>query len=916
MKRKTLISSILTIALCLSLIAGSTYALFTSQDEVNIAVTSGKVSVEAVILNDTLTTSSLDVAQNQGFANGGTALFTDSDNQKLELTNMTPGDKVEFKIQITNTSNVKIQYRLTWVVEGDLYPYLVATAGGETLVNNVTDWTEWAIPANGSESKTIDVSVELPADVENVAQEKSATISFKIEAVQANAIVENVANADQLWAALEMGVDHITLIDDITVTNGMTIKEGQVAEINLNGHKLYNSLEDQTLGTRNVFVNKGTLTLVGPGTVTAAATYTLNNEGTLTVIDATVNGGGIYNAGKLTVENATIQNSMSGRHAIYHNGSAATIIDSTIENTSGHGVIMSGSNNVTITNTSITQKGKAYFLEGNGISLNGGTFTGYVNEDGSVDPIRPGAGVTVYGGTFNFDPTNFVAEYFQATENNGTWTVVPAEGVTLVDDVQELTTALTTAAAAGVGDSTVLLSGNIDLTGTTWTPISVDGYNGAGVITVEGNGATITGLTAPLFAGGFAGKSGIIIKNLTIADSNIVSTSGLGGGAFIDSADSMQVITLENCHLVDSTVTGERVGGLLGWCTGYSNENDGPVKTYVTITNCSVTGCEIIGAGSAAGIAGHPGASDYTYTTIENCSVKDTTVHSNDDGGWRVGAIVGTANNGHVVINNCTVENVAISQINKTAPEGQTNLFGRFVPGTTGTLVIDGVTYVTNATQLATAVAAGATNLYLMDGEYDVYGCDGKTLTLSGSKNAVLKVMNEGEDGCDYAFGHANTGNVTFNGLTIDTSANTGNYKGYAYMNAVYNNCTFVGGGFATINAGTYVFNECTFNLTGYVWTWGATQLDFNKCSFVGDTRSILAHGGANTIINITDCSFAATTVGTTWDGTHVAAVEIDPTGTNVYTINFIGENTNNENYVGWTRIKDSSTGHIITGLN
>lgn len=96
MKRKTLISSILTIALCLSLIAGSTYALFTSQDEVNIAVTSGKVSVEAVILNNTLTTSSLDVAQNQGFANGGTALFTDSDNQKLELTNMTPGDKVEF----------------------------------------------------------------------------------------------------------------------------------------------------------------------------------------------------------------------------------------------------------------------------------------------------------------------------------------------------------------------------------------------------------------------------------------------------------------------------------------------------------------------------------------------------------------------------------------------------------------------------------------------------------------------------------------------------------------------------------------------------------------------------------------------------------------------------------------------------
>ena len=43
MKRRILVMSFLTIALCFSLIFGATYALFTSESKVNISVTSGKV---------------------------------------------------------------------------------------------------------------------------------------------------------------------------------------------------------------------------------------------------------------------------------------------------------------------------------------------------------------------------------------------------------------------------------------------------------------------------------------------------------------------------------------------------------------------------------------------------------------------------------------------------------------------------------------------------------------------------------------------------------------------------------------------------------------------------------------------------------------------------------------------------------
>lgn len=78
MKKKILLSSVLTIALCFCLIAGSTYALFTSETEVNIAVTAGKVQISATI-NDTLQVKSLDTEFHEAkvFSNGGTVAINE-----------------------------------------------------------------------------------------------------------------------------------------------------------------------------------------------------------------------------------------------------------------------------------------------------------------------------------------------------------------------------------------------------------------------------------------------------------------------------------------------------------------------------------------------------------------------------------------------------------------------------------------------------------------------------------------------------------------------------------------------------------------------------------------------------------------------------------------------------------------------
>ena len=270
-------------------------------------------------------------------------------------------------------------------------------------------------------------------------------------------------------------------------------------------------------------------------------------------------------------------------------------------------------------------------------------------------------------------------------------------GVYEISTATGLQTTLPKLTDAGSGNCEVNITENIDLTNIEWTPVSVDGYNGADVITINGNNKTITGLNAPLFAGGFAGGSGIVIKDLTIDKSNIVTKNSQGSGAFIECSDSQDKISLENCHLKNSTLScdesieGSRMGGLIGWTAGYDNENDGPVKMYVTIKNCSVISCEINAkAGSVGGLYGHAGNNPWTFSTVENCTVQNCKLNSTDDGDWRVGVVVGTANVGELTISNITESGNTLTQTGKTAPEGQSNLYGRFVPGETGKLTING----------------------------------------------------------------------------------------------------------------------------------------------------------------------------------------------------------------------------------
>ena len=321
------------------------------------------------------------------------------------------------------------------------------------------------------------------------------------------------------------------------------------------------------------------------------------------------------------------------------------------------------------------------------------TVTGHMKAEASNDYqglTIDGFGITVYAAQVNHESDSNGTDYDVAAPYDKTAPKTPL--VVSVGTAAELATALKTFSAAGAGSNVINLTQDFEIkTGETWTPASIDGYKGAGVITINGNGHTITGLNDSLIAGGFAGESGVIINDLTLDKVNIRKNndSGSAVGAFIGMVDSMPTIELNNCKLTHSHVEGGHwTGGLIGYIAGYNGA--GSVKTNVTIKNCEVIDCTIAAYGSGGAIIGHAGGNAFTYQTVENCTVKDCTISSTNTSSWRIGVVAGTSGVGELTINTITSTNNTLTQTGIADPNPAHELYGRFVPGTTGKLMING----------------------------------------------------------------------------------------------------------------------------------------------------------------------------------------------------------------------------------
>ncbi len=415
-----------------------------------------------------------------------------------------------------------------------------------------------------------------------------------------------------------------------------------------------------------------------------------------------------------------------------------------------------------------------------------------------------------------------------------------------VKTLSELQTALNNAADANSGNTTINLTADITLKeDDTWTPVYVDGYNGAGVVTLNANGHTITGLDAPLFKGGFGGKSGIVIKGLTLKGANITVAESYknaqnksvynGAGAFIQYVEAVDPIWLENCHLVDSEINGGHwAGGLIGYTAGY-NGNDGPRKTNVTLKNCSVENSAITSPGSVGGLIGHAGGNPATYTTITNCTVEKCKLTSSNVGDWRVGDVVGTANSGQVTVDQATVDHTkgnTRTQVDATTGSAIENgLVGRAVLNNTGLLIVAGRVHVgveLNATTVAivrtaqgkmttydsldgavTAAKSGDTVVLVKDVTLDSgIAIDKSNITINGNG----KKITAGDANTDHLFdvNGNNLTNVTIKNCVFDIPENT-----QAWV-AIYVQKTVDG---LTIEGNTFDIKKSNLQCIGFAYT-------------------------------------------------------------------------------------------------
>ena len=199
MKTKVLLVSCLTILLCICVIAGSTYAIFEETASVNIAVTAGDLDITASIEDGKLFTDSVgdanEFTRDGTFANGGLAQVDPQDPKKIVASGMTPGDRIMFNVEVTNESNVAVQYRVVWksnastttVDLADALDVVVTVNNTEqlTMTDRTSDY--YRVDARG-EITTFTVVVTFTEAADNdVFQGANADLTFTVEAVQGNA---------------------------------------------------------------------------------------------------------------------------------------------------------------------------------------------------------------------------------------------------------------------------------------------------------------------------------------------------------------------------------------------------------------------------------------------------------------------------------------------------------------------------------------------------------------------------------------------------------------------------------------------------------------------------------------------------------------------------------------------------------
>lgn len=223
-----------------------------------------------------------------------------------------------------------------------------------------------------------------------------------------------------------------------------------------------------------------------------------------------------------------------------------------------------------------------------------------------TEPMKPGETITVWAESDDLLPSYAVISYVGYP---GSGTADDPYQIFTANDLQNIN-----------GHAYYKLMNDIDLSGTEWTPI---GLNGTSVAGFDGSGFAIKGLTiakgnGAAYCGLFSTLQNATISNLTIENAAISGTDYCGA-----LAGSARNTTVRNVQVVNSTVTGS------GYCGGLVGE-----AKATTATLCVFNGNLTCSGTHAAGIF----ATADKASSVE-CSCTSGTINGTGDSTTAAGLV-------------------------------------------------------------------------------------------------------------------------------------------------------------------------------------------------------------------------------------------------------------------------------------
>jgi len=647
--KKTLLTSVLSLVLCMAMLVGTTFAWFTdSVTSGNNKIKAGNLDVQLLMHNGTdyvdisNSTSPIfgagSVAQN---VNGET-LWEPGKTQVAYLAIQNNGSldlKYTVALDVTNvTKNLDkvMRYAITSDAKnGSITAWDSTNAKTVALGNQTVSENDVALEAG--DTHYFALSVHMMEDAGNEYQNGTIDFDMTVLATQLASEYDSFNNQYDKDASTDDAIlahgGVITFTEDRE--EDMTVAKDAVVTVNFNNYTLNNSLTNNG----EVTVNDGTIEVAGAG---------LDNFGIATLTDVVMNAGSAADyanrtsgaEAKTTYDDVTI-NSAGGGVGVA-DGATVTFNSGSVEvnstSTSGRYLfyVVGEGSELTINNGNFdfnkTQNQKrAYIYAGAGatVYVNGGTFGKASTRSGYTAGILGDGNVIIKGGTFGFDPTKWVAKadgYSAVRNADGTYSVLWGTPATNVEDAQATLNNGGTATFVDNMNSNAIASNGYGKTGINMTNGGVLNGNGKTLTTTGANGTWDSAINI---------TSGTI-KNLTIAQGF--------RGVFVNHNGTVNGhVTLENVIIDGPTYTISCDQGTNNGLTAKGCTFNGWTSYAATIGDVQFEDCNF-GEG-----AGYAFCRPYAPTTFVDCDF---------EAGYKIDPRAA------ITFENCTIGGVALTAEN------------------------------------------------------------------------------------------------------------------------------------------------------------------------------------------------------------------------------------------------------------